>query len=150
MDKETFEKAVGLLAWAKQHDMFLTLNGDKILLQGGDPADPDKDIVRKALANHKQELIAILKQPKSIRSWLEHKQHQLGRKYDSLHDGMEQWLAAEEMYRLICPDDKGCICEVGECTEMTFINCRACSGTYFENLRVVQERREVERQSTVS
>ena len=32
MDKETFEKAVGLLAWAKQHDMFLTLNGDKILL----------------------------------------------------------------------------------------------------------------------
>ena len=101
------DKAVNLLALARQHRLSLTAIGDKLQIKRESREDNiNLDIVVPLLATHKADIIEILQDPNAIKQWLGDTQKSLSVKYDALTDGMDRWGGAEEMYHKLFPSDQ--------------------------------------------
>ena len=121
------DKAVNLLALARQHRLSLTAIGDKLQIKRESREDNiNLDIVVPLLATHKADIIEILQDPNAIKQWLGDTQKSLSVKYDALTDGMDRWGQVEEMYCKLFPDDQGCVCLDGHCIETALVTCETC------------------------
>ena len=120
---EWVEKAVGLLALAKQHNISLTVNGDKLRLTRANSVDP---LVIEILVSNKADIIEIMGMPDTIKLWLGKYQSTLAVKYDSLTDGMDRWEWVEGIYHDLFPVDRECVCDRGYCIDSAMITCNAC------------------------
>ena len=117
------EKAVGLLVLAKQHNVSLAVNGDKLKLTRVNSVDP---LVIEILAKNKADIIDIMRLPDAIKLWLGNWQATLANQYEALNDGMDRWNTAEAIYHDLFPDDRECVCARGHCIDSAIITCRAC------------------------
>ena len=121
------DKAVNLLALARQHRLSLTAIGEKLQIKRESREDNiNLDIVVPLLATHKADIIEILQDPNAIKQWLGDTQKSLSVKYDALTDGMDRWGQVEEMYCKLFPDDQGCVCPDGHCIETALVTCDSC------------------------
>ena len=121
------DKAVNLLALARQHRLSLTAIGEKLQIKRESREDNmNLDIVVPLLATHKADIIEILQDPNAIKQWLGDTQKSLSVKYDALTDGMDRWVWAEEMYHKLFPSDQGCVCPDGYCIETALVTCETC------------------------
>ena len=93
------DKAVNLLALARQHRLSLTAIGEKLQIKRESREDNmNLDIVVPLLATNKADIIEILQDPNAIKQWLGDTQKSLSVKYDALTDGMDRWGWVEEKY----------------------------------------------------
>lgn len=121
------DKAVNLLALARQHRLSLTAIGEKLQIKRESREDNmNLDIVVPLLATNKADIIEILQDPNAIKQWLGDTQKSLSVKYDALTDGMDRWGWVEEMYYKLFPDDQGCVCPDGHCIETALVTCDSC------------------------
>ena len=117
------DKAVGLLALAKQHNIRLAVNGDKIRMSRPSSVDP---LIVEILASNKADLIDIMGMPEAIKLWLGGFQTKLADKYGALTDGIDRWEWGEGVYHDLFPDDSGCVCDRGHCIDTAIVTCNAC------------------------
>jgi hypothetical protein len=118
------DKAVGLLALAKQHNISLAVNGDKLKLTRANSVDP---LVVEILISNKADIIDIMGRPDAIKSWLGDFQSTLSSKYDTFNDGMDRWDWVEKIYHDLFPVDRECVCSRGYCIDSAIITCDACA-----------------------
>ena len=117
------DKAVGLLALAKQHTIILSVNGDKLRMSRAHSVDP---LVIEILARNKADIIEVMGMPDAIKRWLSNHQEQLANRYDALTDGMDRWDWVEQIYHDLFPVDRECVCSRGHCIDSAIITCNAC------------------------
>jgi hypothetical protein len=121
------DKAVNLLAFARQHKLSLTAMGDKLQIQKESrDENANLDIIVSMLATNKADVIAILQDPDAIKQWLGNTQKTLSTNWDALSDGIDRWVWAEEMYHKLFPNDQGCVCPDGYCIETALVTCETC------------------------
>lgn len=118
------DKAVGLLALAKQHNIILSVNGDKLRMSRAHSVDP---LVIEILARNKADIIEVMGMPDAIKRWLSNHQEQLANRYDALTDGMDRWDWVEQIYHDLFPVDRECVCSRGHCIDSAIITCNACA-----------------------
>lgn len=117
------EKAVGLLALARQHEVTLTVNGDKLRLTRAHSVDPR---IVEMLAENKADIIDVMSKPDAIKLWLDGSQATLANQYEVLNDGRDRWDAIESIYHDLFPTDSECVCTRGYCIDAAIITCDAC------------------------
>ena len=117
------DKAVGLLALAKQHKISLSVNGDKLRMTRANSVDP---LVIDILASNKADIIEIMGMPDAIKLWLGDYQGKLADRYDALTDGIDRWEWVEEVYHELFPVDRECVCSRGHCIDTAIVTCNAC------------------------
>ena len=118
------EKAVGLLVLAKQHNVSLAVNGDKLKLTRVNSVDP---LVIDILAKNKADIIEIMRWPDAIKLWLGNCQATLANQYDALNDSMDRGNWVEQTYHDLFPVDRECVCSRGYCIDSAVITCNACA-----------------------
>ena len=117
------DKAVGLLALAKQHNIILSVNGDKLRMSRAHSVDP---LVIEILARNKADIIEVMGMPDAIKRWLSNHQEQLANRYDALTDGMDRWDWVEKIYHDLFPVDRECVCSRGHCIDTAIVTCNVC------------------------
>ena len=117
------DKAVGLLALAKQHTIILSVNGDKLRMSRAHSVDP---LVIEILARNKADIIEVMGMPDAIKRWLSNHQEQLANRYDALTDGMDRWDWVEKIYHDLFPVDRECVCSRGHCIDTAIVTCNVC------------------------
>ena len=133
VDGERLDRAIGLLALARQHNLLLAIhNGTLQVKRETKEINPNFELIIKTFSTHKEDLIAILQDPNAIRQWLDSSQEKLATKYNVLTDGMDAWQRVEDMYRQLY-QDTSCVCEQGQCRVEALINCTACVGKVRSN-----------------
>ena len=120
---DEFDKAVGLLALAKRHEVALTVNGDKLRLTRATKVDP---LVVDMLTRNKADLMDIMNKPDAIKLWLDDRQARLADIHSSLNEAMDRWDLVEGIYHDLFPVDRECVCSRGYCIDTAIITCNAC------------------------
>ena len=122
---------LGLLSLVGENNIRLFTDGDKLQIPTSDISavgdNPNIDVIKGLLKNHKEWLIQAVQDPSVIKQLLGRTQEDLIFMRDQLMHMMDQWDKAEKLYRSIHPDST---CTSGDegCRDDAVVRCKYCEG----------------------
>jgi len=125
---DELDRVVMLLNLAQEHDLKLERNGEKLkMIQQHQHKDDNLDIIFRALAANKEDVLRIMEDGAAVRQWLDGTQQQLINLHNKLNDTMDRWINVERMYLALHPDSRGCLCAPNTCRDDAVVRCTPCA-----------------------